>query len=211
MNDDFFVLKPIEGDVPAYSRGTLKEMMDRHPTKGGYYYKSLKDTRDVLNVMGIFEPIDFEIHAPITFNKEKLIATIELIGTEKAYDIRSCYGNLNELEPVNTIDFKASKLSEFIYQLNQDSPYLSISDSLVARQEFRDWIRRTFSDPSKYETDRGAGSDVLPGAPVGCMRYYAKKSFTYDKKRYSIGEIIGGEVMDDLRNDPAMADCYELK
>ena len=210
MNDDFFVLKPVE-NIPGYSRGTLAEMMGRHPTKDGYYYKSLRDTKCLLNSMGILNPIDFEIHAPIIFNKEKLITTIELIGTDKAYSIRSCYGNLSNSEPRKTEDFKASNLAEFAYQVNRDPAYLSISDAVVAQREFRDWIRRKFQEPSKYETDRGAGADILPGAPMDCLRYYAKRHFTYDKKTYSTGEIIDGEVMDDLRNDPAMSGCYELK
>jgi hypothetical protein len=210
MNDDFFVLKPVE-NIPAYSRGTLAEMLRRHPTQDGYYYKSLKDTKCLLNSMGILNPLDFEIHAPIIFNKEKLITTIELIGTQNAYSIRSCYGNLHNLDPRVTTDFKASNLAEFTHQINRDPAYLSISDAVVAQREFRDWIRRTFPEPSQFETDRGAGSDILPGAPMDCLKFYAKKSFIYNKKIYSTGEIIDGEVMDDLRNDPAMSGCYELK
>jgi len=210
MNDDFFILKPIQA-IPYYSRGTIEHMMNQHPTKGGYYYNSLKDTKEVLNEMGVVFPIDFEIHAPIIFNKDKLISTIEMIGTKKAYSFRSCYGNLQNVEAKKTIDFKAANLAEFTYQTNRSPAYLSITDSLVAAPEFRNWIRRTFPNPSKYETDRGLGSDILPGGPMCSLKYYVKKTFIYFGKTHCIGEIIPCEVMDEIRNNPNMKDVWEFK
>ncbi|MFZ3032241.1 MAG: hypothetical protein WA082_04350 [Candidatus Moraniibacteriota bacterium] len=210
MNDDFFILKSVK-KVENYSRGTIQEMIDRHPTKSGYYYQSLKDTKRVLESMGIVDPEDFEIHAPIMFNKEKLLTTIQLVGAEKDYSFRSCYGNLNALKGKKTIDFKANGLVEFAYQVKRDPTYLSISDALVAEREFRDWLRRKFRNPSRYETDRGEGADILPGGEMKSLRYYAVDTFTYAGKTYSQGEIIQHEIMDELRNQRQMKDLWVLK
>lgn len=210
MNDDFFVLEPVES-VPNYTLGTMEEMIRRHPTKGGYYYQSMIDTKKVIESFGIHDPLSFEVHAPIVFNKEKLKTVIMMVGAEKAYSFRSCYGNIYAEENERVMDFKAAGLVEFIHQITRNSDYLSISDSLVAEREFRDWIRRTFPKPSRYENDRGEGQDILPGGPVGSMRYYAKTAFTYGSKRYSPGEIIENEHMDDIRNNPSMRDNWELK
>jgi hypothetical protein len=66
---DFFFLKEIK-KIPNYSRGRIEELMAKHPTKNGYYYRSLWDTHKRLDGMGIKNAIDFEVHAPIIFNKE---------------------------------------------------------------------------------------------------------------------------------------------
>jgi|GEM_PF-1655785 len=210
MNDDFFILKPVS-EVEYYIRGTIDEMIQRHPTKGGYYYRSLCDTKRVLESMGIDDPQDFEIHSPIIFNKDKLLMTMNMIPADKAYSLRSCYGNLNEIKGKKVIDFKAAGIVDWAYQKKRSPAYLSISDALVAQKEFRDWLRFKFRHPSKYETDRGAGEDMLPWATMGSLRFYAKQSFTYAGKMYSKGEILDPEMMDELRNSSKMRNCWELK
>jgi hypothetical protein len=210
MNDDFFILKPVE-KIENYIRGTIADMIAKHPTKGGYYYHSLSDTKKVMEAIGIDNPLDFEIHAPIIFNKDKLLTVMEMIQPDKAYSLRSCYGNMNGLKGKKVIDFKASGLVDFAYQMKRDPAYLSINDNMVAQKEFRDWIRRKFPKPSKYETDRGDGTDVLPGQPMCAMRYYAKKTFIYFGKTYSTGEIIDMDVVEEIKYNPQMAEVWELK
>lgn len=210
MNDDFFILEPVS-KIENYSRGTINEMIQRHPTKGGYYYRSLTDTKKVIEEIGIYDPLDFEIHAPIIFEKEKLKILLEMIKPDKAYSLRSCYGNMFGLEPKTVIDFKAAGLVDFAYQLNREPEFLSINDNMVAQKEFRDWIRRQFPKPSKYETDRGDGLDILPGGSMGSLRYYAKRTFIYFGKTYSIGEIVDEDVMDEIKYNQKMNDCWELK
>ena len=210
MNDDFFILKPVS-KIENYSRGMIADMISKHPTQGGYYYHSLSDTKKVMEAIGIQEPLDFEIHAPIIFNKEKLLTVMEMIQPDKAYSLRSCYGNMFGLKAKKVIDFKASGLVDFAYQLKRNPAYLSINDNMVAQREFREWIRRKFPKPSKYETDRGDGLDILPGAPMCSLRYYAKRTFIYFGKTYSTGEIVDNDVMDEIKYNQKMSECWELK
>jgi len=210
MNDDFFILKKID-KVENYIRGTLAEMIKRHPIKGGYYYKSLNETKRILEKVGVEDPWDFEVHAPMVFDKDKLLAILEMIDEGKAYSFRSLYGNLCRLNGTKVIDFKATSMAEFVYQMKRDDKILSINDNLVVQKEFRDWLRRKFKKPSKYETDRGEGCDILPGEMVKNLKYYAAKSFSYLKKTYSKGEIIDGEMMDEIINNPRLKENWELK
>jgi hypothetical protein len=210
MNDDFFFLKEVE-EIKNYSRGKLGDMMEKHPTKNGYYYKSLADTRNRIRRFGVKDPIDFEVHAPIIFNKEKLAQTIDKIGNDRAYSFRSCYGNMWKIEPEMVMDFKAASLPEFIYQTNKDREFLSTNDSLVSIQEFRLWIQRKFPKPSKYEKDLGKGSGELPGRPMGEQKYYATRRFTYNRKTFSDGDLVDHETIQLLKRVPEMRGVWILK
>lgn len=209
MNDDFFFLKPVE-EIKYYSRGKMKDLIARHPTQGGYYFRSLQDTRNKLVGMGLEEPDDFEIHSPIIFNKEKLLTTMGIMGEEKAYSLRSCYGNLNNIEPEETIDFKAANLTELAFQIKRDAEYLSISDALVAAPEFREWIERKFHKPSKYELDKGAGASDLLGRSGTKMEYHAVKDFMFEGKQYNTGQIIHKEVGMKLRGNSKLSHLWKL-
>lgn len=160
MNDDFFILKEIT-EWPYYSRGTFHKMIRRHPTKGGYYFKSLRDTKNRLIELGIKEPVDFEVHCPMMFEKKMLLNVMENVGINNAYSLRSCYGNLVEITYDEVMDFKANNLAEFAHQVKMDREFLSISDGLVMHKEFTDWIQRKFPKPSKWEADGGEGAKIV--------------------------------------------------
>lgn len=211
MNDDFFFLKDIE-KIENYSRGTLEEMINKHPTKTGYYYKSLIDTKNKLYGLGFECPIDFEIHGPMVFDKEKLLTVIGIIGESKnhAYSLRSCYGNIAHLEPVKIMDFKAMNIAEFIFQTNKDREMLSISDGLVAEDEFRNWIGRKFKMPSSFEMDEGKGQSTLPGRAAMKLRYYAVTMFTYGSKMYNPGDIIDNITIEGIKDTPKMRGLWKL-
>lgn len=210
MNDDFFFLKPTK-KIDNYSRGTLDQMMKLHPTKNGYYYRSLWDTRKRLDTMGIPNAIDFEIHAPMIFNKEKLLTTISMIETDKAFSIRSCYGNLMNLKPKLTTDFKAANILEFAIQMKRKGAnFLSINDALVADENFRHWITNMYPKKSKYETNDDS-LKVLPGRAIVYKKYYAKKKSQICSKDFNPGDLIPKEIIDLIKGNPSMNDVWELK
>lgn len=208
MNDDFFFLKEVK-KIPNYSRGTIEEMMKQHPTKNGYYYRSLWDTHKRLDGMGIKDSIDFEVHAPIIFNKEKLEMVINMIGSDKAFSIRSCYGNLMNLEPKKVIDFKAANIAEFAYQKMRNANFLSINDALICDDHFREWLRTKYRKMSKYELNE-EGLKMRPGRSIGKKRVIARKSFEYCGKFFNPGDIISREIWLNIRNNPNMAYVWEL-
>lgn len=208
MNDDFFFIRQTE-EIPNYSRGTIAEMMSKHLSKNGYYYRSLWDTRRRLDAMGIPEAIDFEVHAPMILNKEKLLTVMGMVGTDKAYSLRSCYGNLMNLEPVTVMDFKAANVAEFALQkMRTDAPFLSINDALVADEYFRSCMLQKFPVISKYETDE-KGLGVKPGRPMAARKYYALKEFTYGKNFFHKGDLLPKDVIDTIKDNQSMAGVWK--
>lgn len=208
MNDDFFFMETVE-EIPNYIRGTIKEMMEQHPTKNGYYYRSLWDTQKRLDAMGIPDALDFEIHAPIIFNKEKLLSVIGMIGTEKAYSIRSCYGNLMGLEPTKVLDFKAANLAEFALQKLRKAEFLSINDALICNDEFRQMLKQKYPRMSKYEMNMD-GLNAMPGRPIGRKRVTAAKSFEYMGKFYHRGDMISRDIWMQIKTNPNMDNVWKL-
>jgi hypothetical protein len=210
MNDDFFLTKEVEKWV-TYSRGKLDALIKRHPTQDGYYYRSLTDTKKKLDAMGITDPTDYEVHCPMIFNKEKLLGVIGMVGSDKAYSIRTCYGNLADVEAKKTVDFKAAQIAEFAYQVKRDAPYLSINDALVASEEFRNWAERKYPKVSRYEIDEGKGTKNEPGRAIRAMRFQALKSFTYGKHNYAQGDVIHETDMHEIKKTPRLAGIWRLK
>jgi len=189
MNDDFFFMKKVRS-IAHYSRGGINEAIRKHPTHGGYYYQALVDTRKRLERMGIKNIKDFEVHAPIVFEKEKLLATISIIGKEKPFLMRTCYSNLVSLSPDKVVDFKAESMDDLRKKLSRDPEYLSITDRMVMNNEFCEWIKKEFPKVSRFEKDNGKGVDLKSGDSIGKSRYYATDCFMYQRVQYSRGEII---------------------
>lgn len=210
MNDDFFFLKQTD-EIPNYTRGKMSDQILQHQTMSGYYFKSLCDTRNRLLGMGIDEPIDFEVHAPIIFNKEKLKTVIAMMGTDKPYLLRSSYGNLENLDPKEVLDYKIGNIVNLFAQLKRDENFLSISDALIVDDDFRKWLMSRYPKPSKYELDNGAGVRALPGRPMACLRYTATKQFEYQGKLYNPGDLISKSDIEKIKNIPKMRANWELK
>ena len=211
MNDDFFFLKEIE-EIPYYSRGELNKQIQRHCSHAGYYFESLKRTRDKLIGLGYTDTIfDFEVHAPIIFNKEKLKNVISVVGGLSICLLRTIYGNLQSVEKTITSDFKVGDRKQFYDQIRQKRQFLSISDSMVVCDEFRKWIWDKFPEPSKYEEDLGHGSQTSPGNAVGSMRYYAKCTFSYNNKNYQQGDLILPLEIKEIKLIKRLKDNWEFK
>jgi len=209
MNDDFFFLREVD-KIENYSRGTIQKMIEKHPTQNGYYFKSLVDTKNKLFGLGFEDPIDFEIHAPMIFDKEDLMTVMGVIGTDKAYSLRSCYGNMMHLEPKKVIDYKAANLAEFAFQLARDREFLSTNDGMVAESEFRFWIERKYRNISKFEMDEGKGSGILPGRSMALMEYHAVQVFSYNNKKFNPGDIIDKQTMASLKDEPRMRNLWTI-
>lgn len=150
MNDDFFFLKK-QRAVPYYYRGKTSEFIDKHRTKGGYYYQTLQNTEKFLIQQGIKTPKDYAVHSPIIYEKSKLrkLRSRQLRGCS----LRSVYCNLENVRGKKIQDFKANSLDEFKYQLSRNAPVFSSSDEIVKERAFLDWISTKFPTPSKYEAD----------------------------------------------------------
>lgn len=177
MNDDFFIMKPVT-EIKNWSKGSLAGSMARHNTKGGYYYRAIKETKELLEGMGIKNPTDFEIHAPIIINKKRFRDIDAKLDLEsKGLLFRSIYGNLAKLERTIVPDVKiyhtyANRLSKF-----KDYKIISSDNKIVLDLRFQKWLKRKFRSVSKYEKEK-----------IGI--YYSKHMFTYKDRTYNPGDLI---------------------
>lgn len=189
MNDDFYFLEHVE-EILCYSRGTMQEMIDRHPVKSGYYYQSQTATQDALKRAKVKEPIDFGVHAPIVYQKEKLLEAIRFAEKNHAFMLRTVYLNLFGSVPVKVMDFKAKGLNEMALQLHQSREFFSSDDSLVYEAHFRNWLKTKFPKVSRFEKDGGRGVEEKPKGSGMWLKYHAIQNFNFGGKEYYKGDLL---------------------
>ena len=146
MNDDFFVLQKITS-LPYYANGTLQQHWDylHQFYNMSKYMRDMLETQSELKKLG-YGTIDFEVHAPILFYKDKLREIL------KAYPRTACrrtmYGNMMEVPYEQVIDFKIYGFGEF----DKNRPFVSTSDGNFDRQSVvRSLVRSKFTQPCEYE------------------------------------------------------------
>lgn len=120
MNDDFFIFSN-QINYYYYS-GYLKDKIIKHSETNGNssYARALKSGVKVLKKLGVSEPLNYDIHAPITLNKAKLAQVIDL-----SLAPRSVYGNLFINNGINIDDVKLYK-NDKINKINTD--FISTED-----------------------------------------------------------------------------------
>lgn len=106
MNDDFFVLSPI--GIYAWHRGTLRDHLKNRIPQAGKYSQAMRDTLQLLEQMGIPEPLSYELHMPMIMNKKDRLKIDELIKKHKNKGLlsRSLYGNIFNIGGAEVPDCK---------------------------------------------------------------------------------------------------------
>ena len=154
MNDDFFIVKPLESILPLH-RGPLKERSDRYAQgiSTSYYNKLLHNTYHKLLKHGIEEPLDYDVHMPLVMDKEKTLEALKMARIGQVLP-RSIYGNIAQIEGSRVGDVKVYASSAFAFKTYDynagDSPYLSTEDQSFD-QVYEDVLKDMFPDPSVYE------------------------------------------------------------
>lgn len=149
MNDDFFFLNRTEA-IKNFHLGNINKAIAEHQTKDGYYYRALIDTRNLLNVAGAVEVLNYEVHYPMVFNRKKFLELTDSVSWHDAgYLFRSLYGNIYEIGGQKRSDVKIYHLSDFIKFKSGD--LISTNDRVVLTPQFQLWIMGRFKNPSKYE------------------------------------------------------------
>lgn len=145
MNDDFFALKKID-TFKNFHGGYLEDKINRYKESkmSNKYIKLLELTNKQLKNYGIDNPIDYDIHVPITMNKEKLESIIDV-----AYFPRSTYGNLVKLDASPRLDVKIYSNKKYDIDIEtldfistEDQSFIKIKDSL---------LKKIFSEKSSLE------------------------------------------------------------
>lgn len=149
MNDDFFVLRPVERILPCH-RGFLADSI--RSCRERYYLAAMRATQDFLWERGVSGPLDYSLHRPFVLDKRKALAVSEAIGDRRLL-FRTIYGNLEKIGGARTGDVKlrgkAWKPSGDLFEAEM----ISTDDEVVRTPEFQAWIASRFPRPSRYETD----------------------------------------------------------
>lgn len=153
MNDDFFIMRPVE-KVGYFYNGSLLERAEGNEllTTTGAYTRLLYNTYDRLKKMGIEEPLNYEVHIPMIMNKKDLKEVLK----HKTCLWRSMYGNIYEVGGTNKEDVK-------VYSVNSSNPksydwkgknfaYLSTQDSSFPNIH-RNLLAKKFKSPSSIEDE----------------------------------------------------------
>jgi hypothetical protein len=151
MNDDFFIIKPID-NIISYYNGTLQEKIDAYETVLGRssYINRLKMTQDKLIQQGIKDPLNYEIHVPMKMSKQKFNNILKM-NHNLLY--RSIYGNIYNDESQQMKDVKIYKSENFkplSYDFNKDYPFLSteVESFLELKSSY---LLNNFTNKTVYE------------------------------------------------------------
>jgi hypothetical protein len=153
MNDDFFIVGPIE-QIENYHSGKLIKKVLAYESifPNSSYTKRLRKGYNYLIKNHIRMPLDFELHVPMKIKKSKLAKAIE-------HNIpwRSAYGNLFRVSAIQMQDVKvyakdSGEFGGYDYK-TQEYPFLS-TDDLSFETVKKDYLMHKFPDPSVYEVGK---------------------------------------------------------
>lgn len=149
MNDDFFFLKPMDAAAfPTYRMGLLADHIKWRMECPNTYLHALQWTRDQLEASGL-PTVDFEVHCPILYDKDKLKEVIDYFDWEgmKKPLLRSLYGNFLKLDGTLVSDCKIEeplKRAEILRRLG-DRNFFSIGDGgLQAGGDLKELLKEMY-------------------------------------------------------------------
>jgi len=143
--DDYFILKPIK-DIEHYHSKDLKTLLEFRKNHNKHW-KALK------RVLEIFpEGLNYDVHHPYLFNKEKLKALFEKYDYRQNYAIASLYCNEYKVESIKVVDNKIREITKFKARiLDPNLNFLSTSNNFFNTIEVQNYIKNKFPNKSKYE------------------------------------------------------------
>lgn len=150
FNDDMFVMSRME-EIPMVHRGHMIDMVlsDKAPQQKA----SMMMTYNALIHAGIKQPLNYEVHAPMTINKHALLDLLPILETMKLSDaaiqFRSFYGNMHHVGGAEIEDVKQASMHTFKYHV--DFPIVSTTNESFAHGRAGEEIKEAFPRKCKYE------------------------------------------------------------
>ena len=147
FNDDFFVLKPYDHDMPLISSSLEAHIkfLDKKYNSSGTYCNLLKRTREAL-VKRNKTTLDYTTHTPLLVNKDK---GYQLLSVPNRYlSFRLLYGNVYNLGGAVIKDVKILGLNK---EPKPDAALVSTSDKSFKEGKVGEYIRKRFPKPCRYE------------------------------------------------------------
>lgn len=149
-NDDMFVMHPVVGGMPVLHRGTVRSVETYYAARSsGAYLRGMRETRDLLESLGIANPLSYELHVPMPVDKLGMITVLEYGRHLDVLHKRTAYGNVAGLGGEEIRDVKILHRAPQGYGPN--SRFLSTMPDSFAFGHVGQFIRRSFPSPSPYE------------------------------------------------------------
>lgn len=151
MNDDFYIINKPDS-FNYYYDGLLEDKIQRHMSEYGIskYARVLSEANKKLKKMGFSQPLNYDVHTPIMFEKEKLAQIINLSNAP-----RSMYGNIYGVGGEKITDIKIYKHTKSIYI---NGYFLSSEDNSF--NKVSGLLQSKFKDPSSHESDLFTMSNI---------------------------------------------------
>lgn len=152
MNDDFFIVKPVD-KIYSYFSGTLEEKINAYESVLGRssYINRLKATQDKLIQMGFDNPLNYEIHVPMSMSKQNFN---NILGINHNLLYRSVYGNKfseNSVEMTDVKVYQSENFGPLSYNYNSDKyPFLSTESGSFLELK-NSFLSKHFSKKTIYE------------------------------------------------------------
>lgn len=156
FNDDFFVTAPVKKVPPKYLQ-PLSRHCEEETIKNGHggWRDTMLSTLDLLTELGVKNPLSYELHVPMMFDKKVLAELMAPHVSDAPPQLRSLYGNLAGVGGTQMGDVKAL-LNGRDYQI--PTPFFSTWD--LTFTEYQPKLDKMFPNPSPYE-QAGAVQQVL--------------------------------------------------
>jgi len=158
FNDDFFTMRPTS--IPVAHMGPTRDVIARYReilVKDSRYVVKMNETREALVAAGIAEPLCYELHIPMIFEKRALREILLSSCAVAGMLFRSYYGNTVGPAGVEMDDVKVGEASDPIPR----GDWLSCNDETF--RVVKPLLEEAFPDPGPYETgpDRRVTVGVL--------------------------------------------------
>lgn len=152
FNDDFFVLKQIDENMPAQFNGELLPYVESIERKNGTsdaYTNRLREAAITLKGMGL-GTLNYEVHKPMLINRKKALEVLDRFSGVPAF--RSLYGNYWKVGGVTRHDMKIKVLNfNKMYFVENFWDFVSTSDESFRDGEVGRFIRYRFNKVSRFE------------------------------------------------------------
>ena len=156
MNDDFFILHEIKNPKEELNlyKGTIRHVLEDFERRHGMlvnYMKGAQQTIEYLSTLGISNPLEYELHTPFIYNKQKTKQMLELPGIHEVPVLykRSVYGNLYMNGGMQINDVKILRATKIDYGQFDARKFLSTSD--ITWNDVAPYLKSKFPDKSCYE------------------------------------------------------------
>jgi hypothetical protein len=153
MNDDFFIMRPVK-EIGYYYRAELKTVIEVYSRNfpRSPYLRGMKTTYQLLRSMGIDNPLSYELHVPMVYEKQKRIDLLKIqepyMRRGEAIHTRTLYGNIYEVGGERMLDCKIVRKQD---KWHPSWTFLSTEERTFNTLAAGRYVQQQFNTKCKYE------------------------------------------------------------